>query len=94
MEIKEQSFGNTKINFPVDVNFKVIMNDTFPNEVNIVHIANVIEDTGLDYREITSVNSKQKNYTSYTFQLTVKTETQFKELYERIRQVPGFVMAF
>ena len=94
MEIKEQSFGNAKINFPVDVNFKVIMNDTFPNEVNIVHIANVIEDTGLDYREITSINSKKKNYTSYTFQLTVETETQFKELYERIRQVPGVVMAF
>ena len=94
MENKDQSFSNAKINFPVDVNFKVIMNDTFPNEVNIVHIANVIEDAGLDYREITSVNSKKKNYTSYTFNLTVETEEQLKLLYQKIREIPGFVMAF
>ncbi len=94
MENKDESFKDAKLKFPVDLNFKVVVNDTFPNEVNIVHIANVIEDTGLDYGQITSKESKNKNYTSYTFHLTVDTEAQFKDLYERIKGIPGFVMAF
>ena len=94
MENNDDAFKNAKIKFPVDLNFKVILNDTFPDQVNIVHIANAIEDAGLDYGQITSKESTKKNYTSYTFRITVDNEVQFKDLYEKVKTVPGFVMAF
>jgi putative lipoic acid-binding regulatory protein len=93
MNIKEQNFCGAKINYPVNINLKVIMNNTFPDVVNRTHIGIAIEDAGLNYNEIQVNQSKSMNYFSYTILLNVESELLMNNLYEKIRKIPGFVMA-
>jgi len=72
---------------------KVIMNNTFPDVVNRTHIGIAIEDAGLNYNEIQVNQSKSMNYFSYTILLNVESELLMNNLYEKIRKIPGFVMA-
>ena len=93
MNIKEETFCGSKINYPININFKVITNNTFPDNVNCTHIGIAIEDAGLHYDVISVTESKKQNYFSYTVMLKIETEIQMKELYRLIREIPGFVMA-
>ena len=93
MNIKEETFCGSKINFPIIINFKVITNNTFPDMVNRTHIGIAIEDAGLQYDEIKVTESKKQNYLSYTVLLNVDNEKQMSDLYSKIREIPGFVMA-
>jgi putative lipoic acid-binding regulatory protein len=93
MNIKEQSFCGSKVNFPIIINFKVICNNTFPDVVNRTHIGIAIEECGLNYDEISVSESKKQNYFSYTVHLNIKDDNHLKTLYSRIREIPGFVMA-
>jgi putative lipoic acid-binding regulatory protein len=93
MNIKEDIFCGSKINFPIIINLKVITNNTFPDSVNRTHIGIAIEDVGLEYDEIKVTESKNQNYLSYTIILNIESEILMQKLYERIRQIPGFVMA-
>ena len=93
MNIKEETFCGSKINFPIIINFKVITNNTFPDNVNRTHIGIAIEDAGLQYDEIKVTESKKQNYFSYTVLLSIENEKQMTELYRIIREIPGFVMA-
>jgi len=93
MEIKEQNFCGTKVNYPIKINLKVIMNNTFPDVVNRTHLGIAIEEAGLDYNEILVNQSKKLNYFSYTIIINVESEFLMKNLYEKIRSLPGFVMA-
>ena len=93
MNIKEETFCGSKINFPIIINFKVITNNTFPDIVNRTHIGIAIEDAGLQYDEIKVTESKKQNYLSYTILLNVDNEKQMSDLYSKIREIPGFVMA-
>ncbi|MFZ4400499.1 MAG: DUF493 family protein [Bacteroidales bacterium] len=93
MNIKEETFCGSKINFPIIINFKVITNNTFPDLVNRTHIGIAIEDAGLQYDEIKVTESKKQNYLSYTILLNVDNEKQMSDLYSKIREIPGFVMA-
>jgi putative lipoic acid-binding regulatory protein len=93
MNIKEQSFCGSKVNYPIIINFKVICNSTFPEVVNRTHIGIAIEDCGLSYDEISVSESKKQNYLSYTVHLNIKDEKQLQSLYTRIKEIPGFVMA-
>ncbi|NVN95168.1 MAG: DUF493 domain-containing protein [Bacteroidetes bacterium] len=93
MNIKEETFCDSKINFPIIINFKVITNNTFPDMVNRTHIGIAIEDAGLQYDEIKVTESKKQNYLSYTILLNVDNEKQMSDLYSKIREIPGFVMA-
>jgi putative lipoic acid-binding regulatory protein len=93
MNIKEETFCGSKINFPIIINFKVICNNTFPDIVNRTHIGIAIEEAGLQYEEIKVTESKKQNYLSYTVLLNVENEKQMAELYSKIREIPGFVMA-
>ena len=93
MNIKEETFCGSKINFPIIINFKVITNNTFPDLVNRTHIGIAIEDAGLQYDDIKVTESKKQNYLSYTIILNVENEKQMSDLYSKIREIPGFVMA-
>ena len=93
MNIKEEKFCGSKIIYPISINFKVITNNTFPDTVNRTHIGIAIEDAGLEYTEIKVTESKKQNYYSYTVLLTIENEKQMTDLYTRIREIPGFVMA-
>ncbi|MFZ4401669.1 MAG: DUF493 family protein [Bacteroidales bacterium] len=93
MNIKEESFCGSKINFPIIINFKIITNNTFPDIVNRTHIGIAIEDAGLQYNEINVTESKKQKYLSYTVLLNVETEKQMNDLYRIIKEIPGFVMA-
>lgn len=93
MNIKEETFCGSKINFPIIINFKVITNNTFPDLVNRTHIGIAIEDAGLQYDEIKVTESKKQNYLSYTILLNVENEKQMSDLYSIIREIQGFVMA-
>ena len=93
MNIKEETFCGSKITYPISINFKVITNNTFPDNVNRTHIGIAIEDAGLEYGEIRVTESKKQNYYSYTVLLTIENEKQMTDLYSKIREIPGFVMA-
>jgi len=93
MNIKEETFCGSKINFPININFKVICNNTFPDIVNRTHIGIAIEEAGLQYEEIKVTESKKKNYFSYTVLLNIETEIQMNNLYRLAKEIPGFVMA-
>ena len=93
MNIKEETFCGSKINFPITINFKVITNNTFPDLVNRTHIGIAIEEAGLQYDEINVTESKKQNYFSYTVLLNIENEKLMNELYRLIKEIPGFVMA-
>jgi putative lipoic acid-binding regulatory protein len=93
MNIKEQKFCESKVKYPITINFKVICNNTFPDLVNRTHIGMAIEEAGLQYNDIQMNESKKQNYTSYTILLNIETEELMHSLYERIKTIPGFVMA-
>ncbi len=93
MNIKEQNFCGSKVNYPISINFKVICNNTFPDLVNRTHIGIAIEEAGLQYNEILNLESKKQNFISYTILLNIESEVLMNKLYERIRTIPGFVMA-
>lgn len=93
MNIKEQNFCGSKVNYPIKINFKVICNNTFPDLVNRTHIGIAIEEAGLQYNEIQNIESKKQNFTSYTILLNIEREELMSRLYERIKTIPGFVMA-
>lgn len=93
MNIKEETFCGSKINYPIKINLKVITNNTFPDLVNRTHIGMAIEEAGLEYNEIKVTESKKQNYFSYTIILEIETEVLMHKLYEKIKTIPGFVMA-
>jgi len=93
MNIKEQKFCESKVNYPVRINFKVICNNTFPDLINQTHIGIAIEEAGLTYDEIKVNESKKQNFLSYTIIIDIENEMLMNKLYERIKLIPGFVMA-
>ncbi len=93
MNIKEQNFCGSKVNYPIKINFKVICNNTFPDLVNRTHIGIAIEEAGLQYNEIKNIESKKQNFISYTIHLNIDNEEKMNNLYDRIKKIPGFVMA-
>jgi putative lipoic acid-binding regulatory protein len=93
MNIKEQKFCDSKVKYPITINFKVICNNTFPDLVNRTHIGMAIEDAGMQYNEIQNIESKKQNFISYTILLNIESEEILNKLYEKIKAIPGFVMA-
>lgn len=93
MKINEQKFCGAKVVYPVKINLKIIMNNTFSDMVNRTHIGIAIEEAGLDYNEILVNQSKKMNYFSYTVLIKVESEILMNNLYDKIKSIPGFVMA-
>lgn len=93
MNIKEQKFCESKVNYPITINFKVICNNTFPDLVNRTHIGMAIEEAGLQYNDIQVNESKKQNYFSYTIVLNIENEIIMNKLYNQVKSIPGFVMA-
>lgn len=85
--------GDKKIEFPVTINLKAVMEGTGLDEENKTKIVNVFSELGIKNSFQDKKVSSKGTYTSYTFEVVLNSKEEMENLYARLKNVDGLKFA-
>ena len=86
-------FGNEKVNYPVEFDLKVIMDNKQSDEENIKSLEDLLTSSDIPYTDFRKKQSSKGKYTSYTVGVTMGSQQILEKFYADLKEIPGVVYA-
>jgi len=91
---EKKNFGKgQKIDFPTRYNMRAVFSTDLEQEIQRRNLELVLEEVGVEYSDFKFRKSGKGNYVTISVDVTVFNEEQFKELYKKLRLLPGLKLA-
>jgi putative lipoic acid-binding regulatory protein len=82
-----------RISFPVTYELKIIMDATIPDDVNKKNIHDLLEGLKIPHDSLRHRLSEKGRYMSFTYRVTISKYSVLKDLYEKLKALPGIKFA-
>ena len=87
------TFGGEKLQFPIDVNLKVVTGSENSVEKTKEYLIEIFNKLKIPYDEWSVRPSSKGKYISITVIIKIETAEIMDEMYEEIKSIPGVLMA-
>lgn len=84
---------NKKINFPIKYDLKVIILSISSEEENKITLKKIFSDLKIPFKYISTNKSKTAKYLSFTYNITVPSQSIFDKLYSSLNKIKGIKAA-
>jgi putative lipoic acid-binding regulatory protein len=82
-----------QLSFPVTFELKIIMDATIADKVNLNNIEELLKGLEIPHQRLRSRLSNRGRYMSYTYRVTIVTHALLKDLYKKLKALPGLKTA-
>jgi putative lipoic acid-binding regulatory protein len=82
-----------QLSFPVTFELKIIMDATIPEKVNLQNIDDLLNDMKISMKRLRQRLSNKGRYMSYTYKVTIVDHATLRDLYKKLKVLPGIKTA-
>ena len=92
-ELTKDLNKSERISFPVTFELKVILDATIPDETNTRNIEALLDELSIPNEFIRKRLSSSGRYMSFSYKVSFEDHKSMKDLYEKLKELPGIKFA-